>query len=244
MAQVEQHSHEHLQRLVASGPRNAPAREQLLAVASPLLELFPHGGLTRGQTVGCRGTASLSLAMSVAAQATVSGSWLAVAGLPTMGLQAAAEAGIALERVMMATIPVGITEAAWANAVSALIDGFDLIVLRQSSLCPIRAATARRLQARLQSRGAVLIVVGQPGDFSIDVALSTSAGQWAGLGRGYGRLMQRRVEVSATGRRVAQIRRTELWLPNAQGSAESLPATQTATSTPPAPQVAPLRQTG
>ena len=254
---------ERLSQLTQSVAPVVFAQDRVIPVAAVLESLLGEGGITRGHIIGCRGTAALSLAFATVARASASGSWVAAAGLPTLGAQAASEAGIALERLVMVTIPVGITEAAWANTVSALIDGFDIVVLRQSSLCPIRAATARRLQARLQARGAVLVMVGHPGDFSVDVALNTTAGMWEGLGNGAGRLVRRKLTLSAGGRRLPKSRQIDVWLPGAGGGIEAITvqsatqiaaetaiqiateiATQIATETARETAVAPLRKTG
>jgi hypothetical protein len=239
-----------LERLTQLNHSVAPvafAQDRIIPVTPVLESLFPEGGLTRGQIIGCRGTAALSLAFATVARASVGGSWVAAVGLATLGAQAASEAGIALERLVMITLPVGITETVWANTVSALIDGFDVVVMRQSSLCPIRAGTARRLQARLQARGAIFVLVGQPGEFSVDVALSTTAGEWEGLGNGSGRLVRRQLTVSASGRRVPQTRRTAVWLPGTQGGIEAVADTVALVVAPLAVAplaVAPLQQAG
>ena len=222
---------ERLSQLTQSVAPVAFAQDRVIPVAAALEPLLGEGGITRGHIIGCRGTAALSLAFATVARASAAGSWVAAAGLPTLGAQAANEAGIALERLVMVTIPVGITEAAWANTVSALIDGFDIVVLRQSSLCSIRAGTARRLQARLQARGSVLVMVGHPGDFSVDVALNTTAGTWEGLGNGAGRLVRRKLTISAGGRRVPKNHQIDVWLPGAGGGIEAVNAQPAAKTT-------------
>src|SRR5262245_15192934 len=73
---------------------------RMLPVVDPLVSLLPDGGLVRGRAVACGGVAAMSLAVSLAVAATASGSWLAVVGVPTLGLEAAEEFGIPLERVV------------------------------------------------------------------------------------------------------------------------------------------------
>src|SRR5262245_32723317 len=113
------------------------ARERVIPVAQPLESLFPDGGLVRGSIIGCQGDIALSAALAVVAEPSAQGSWLAVVGLPALGLRAASELGVALERLVMVAQPSDADESSAANVLSALIDGFDLILLR----CPPRLRT-------------------------------------------------------------------------------------------------------
>ena len=57
-----------------------------------------------------------------------------------------------------------------------------------------------------------------------DVRLSAQAGQWSGIGAGYGRLQQRGLTVTAEGRGwAARSRSSPLWLPIAGGVGEYEP---------------------
>ena len=196
------------------------ARDRLLAVHPAFHGLLPDAGLARGCTIGCQGATAVSVALAVVAGASAAGSWLAVVGLPALGLRAADELGIALERLVMVADTANTAETAWANMAAALIDGFDLVVIRSNT--NISAGTARRLQARVQSRGAVLVVVGDPGRFTCDLVVTAQAGTWEGLGDGSGRLARRRVMVSASGRRMTRQRQAEMWLPGTNGGIEAV----------------------
>jgi hypothetical protein len=213
--------HERRERLSKLVPKIGPvtfARDRVLPVAPALEPLFPEAGLMRGSVIGCRGPTALSLALGLVVGASQAGSWLAVVGLPSLGLRAAKEIGIALDRMVMVAEPArDLGEDPWANVISALIDGFDVIVLRAD----VRASTARRLQARLQNRGTVIVLIGDPGAFSCDIVVTGERGEWEGLGHGSGRLTRRRLTVSATGRRLPRARRVDLWLPGADGSIEA-----------------------
>jgi len=221
------------ERLTQLVPKVGPvafARDRVLPVVPALGSLLPEAGLVRGSIVGCQGGTALSVALATVAEASAAGSWLACVGLPSLGLRAAEELGIALERLVMVADSADLSEASLANMMSALIDGFDLIVLRGTPAIGI--ATARRLQARLQARGAVLVVVGNPGPFICDVTITGLGSQWEGLGDGSGRLARRRLALSATGRRSPRVREIEVWLPGANGGIEptaSPPATEMAT---------------
>lgn len=207
-----------LARLRALDERVRPvtlAERQVLPVAEALRPLFPGGGLRRGSVVavGPDGAgAATSLALATVAEASGQGSWVAVVGLPTLGLVAAAELGVALDRLAVVATP---GRGRWADVVAALVDAVDLVVLGPAR---VRPGDARRLAARARERGAVLLPVGTEWPEAPDLALRADAGRWEGIGTGYGHLRARRVRVGATGRRdAARPRSTEVWLPAEDG---------------------------
>nr|WP_228771742.1 hypothetical protein [Actinokineospora iranica] len=154
--------------------------------------LFPWGGLRRGGTVAVRGSSALLLALL--AESSARGSWSAVVGLPDLGVLAAAELGVAVDRLALVPRP-GVDA---ASVVAALLDGFDVVAVATPR---IGAAHARRLSARARSRGAVLIPFGSwPG---ADLELTCVRGRWSGLGAGHGSLAARQVDVQARGRGAA-----------------------------------------
>jgi hypothetical protein len=192
--------------------------EQTLPVVEALRPLLPGGSLRRGGTVALRGPwageGPTSLLLALLAQASSEGSWCAVVGQPHLGLVAAAEAGVAVQRLALVPQP----GADWAEVTGALLDGLDIVVVA----VPGGAAPqlASRLAAKARQRGAVLVGLGAwPG---ADVVLEVVRSTWQGLDRGIGRLRQREVEVVASGRgAAARTRRLQLWLPGPDG----LPAT-------------------
>ncbi|WP_433783602.1 hypothetical protein ACQPX6_26165 [Actinomycetospora sp. CA-101289] len=170
----------------------------VLPVAGPLAGLLPDGGLRRGSTVAVCGSTSLLLA--VLAEASRAGSWCALVGLPDLGVQAAAEAGLDLARTALVPRP-GPRPAA---VVAALVDGVDVVVL-DTTLPGVRwsAGDRQRLGARVRQRGAVLVpVTATPGTWpGAEVELRAEGGAWAGLGGdGAGRLRSRRVRVRCAAR--------------------------------------------
>ncbi|WP_199199148.1 hypothetical protein [Amycolatopsis sp. CA-128772] len=183
---------------------------ELLAVLPPLAALLPGGGLRRGSTVAVRGARSLVLALLAAA--TRNGSWAAVTGLPDLGLAAAAELGVDLERIALVPDP----GAELVPVVSALVDGFDVVVLGPArGLAP---ETARRLAGRVRNRGTVLLAAGPwPG---ADLELQVSGRRWHGLTQdGYGHLKSREVLATSRGRGAAARPRTvPLQLPGPEGA--------------------------
>jgi hypothetical protein len=197
------------------------ARDKRLPVLEPLEVLLPGSGLRRGTTAavdarpGVAGATSLALAL--AAGASQAGSWVAAVGLGSLGLVAAAELGVAFERLALVADP-GRERAGWASVVAALVDGFDVVLVAAD--CRLRAGDARRLAARVRERGAVLVTVGGelPGERS-PLRLTVTSSWWEGLGEGWGHLRGRRVTVEAAGRgEASRGRRAELWLPGSDGT--------------------------
>jgi hypothetical protein len=195
--------------LVGSGA--APAGERLLPVVPALRSLLPGQGLRRGTTVAVGRSAALALAL--VAGASAAGSWVAAVGLPDLGIVAAAETGIALER--LALVPAPGTRA-WPTVVAALLDAVDVVLVRPPAGLP--AGQARRLAARARERGAVLVPLGTWSE-PADLRLAVAASAWHGLGQGNGRLQARWVEVVVGGRGAAgRERRARLWLPGPDGT--------------------------
>jgi hypothetical protein len=190
--------------------REPSADAELLAVLPPLAALLPGGGLRRGSTIAVRGATSLVLALLAAA--TRDGSWAAVTGLPELGLAAAAELGVDLERIALVPDP----GAELVPVVSALVDGFDVVVLGQARA--VSPETARRLAGRVRNRGTVLVAVGPwPG---ADVELRVTGRRWHGVTQdGHGHLSTREVVATSHGRGAAARPRTvPLQLPGPEGS--------------------------
>lgn len=197
------------------------AAERTLAVAPALTPLLPEG-LVRGRTVACQGLTAPSLALALAAQAVREGAWLALVDLPWLGVEAAVELGVPVERLVRVDAGPGDGSAGrdargelWAEVLGATVDGFDLVLTRVPPRVP--AGLIRRLQTRIRAKGVVLVVVGEPGALSADVTVTGGAVRWDGVGVGHGHLRARRVTAEVTGRRVPRARRTDLWLPAVDG---------------------------
>jgi hypothetical protein len=194
----------------------ASAGERVLPMHPALGGLLPDA--QRGTVVGCSGGAAVSLALTVVAQPSADGVWVCVVGLPTLGAAAAIEHGVALERTVVVAEPstgseVRWDDSRWGEVLAAAIDGFDVVLLGPA-VHRLRVGTARRLQARAQARGAVLVVVHpERGAFGADVVLRTESVHWHGLGQGHGVVQQRRTEVTAAGRRMPRERRSTIVWP-------------------------------
>lgn len=190
--------------------------QRLLPVVEPLRPLLPAEGLPRGSTTTTSGSASLALAL--VAEASAAGSWVAAVGWPSLGVVAAAEAGVALERFVL--VAPGDRP---ATVVAALLDGFDVVLLGPSARVGQR--DARRLVSRTREREAVLVVADRSRwAESPDVRFTVVRSEWEGVGRGHGHLRARRAEVVSQGRRTGgRERRAWLWLPGPDGRIATCP---------------------
>ncbi|WP_207947809.1 hypothetical protein [Occultella glacieicola] len=179
-------------------PPPAPAldTERVLPVPPALAPLFPYGGIRRG--TGVQVTGSTSLLLRLAAAAGGAGAWCAVVALPDVGLAAAAEAGLPLDRVVVVPRPGPDSP----SVVGALVDGFDVLVLGD---CTALADRDRRLLAsRARTRGSVLLTTTPwPGS---ELVLDAGDRVWRGVGRGAGVLRTEEITVVAYGRGVAAAR--------------------------------------
>lgn len=182
------------------------ARERTMPVGDELAGLFAEGGLVRGRTIACQGPAATSTALALVAAAVTAGSWMAVVDLPTIGLDAAGELGVPLERIV--AIGTDGNPARWIDVMAAAADGFDVLLVRVPSELP--TAAVRKLAVRLRQRDVVTVVLGDPGAMACDGVLHTDAPQWSGLGDGHGHLRERRVVVEASGRRLPGRRSCQL----------------------------------
>lgn len=198
--------------LASLGERVAPltlARERTLPVPDAVAHLFPDGGLVRGRVLSCTGSAATSFACSMLAPTTAAGGWVVVVDLPTLGLDAASELGVPLERVV--AVDTGGDPRQWTEVVAAAAAGFDVVLAQVPA--GLRPATVRKLVSRVQQQGAVVVVLGEPGALPCDGVLHTEGLPWAGIGDGCGHLRRRGIRVTATGRRLPGARRGELAVP-------------------------------
>jgi hypothetical protein len=124
------------------------------------------------------------LLLALISAASHAGSWCAVVGVPALGALAAAESGIALDRLALVPDP----GPEWPTVVAALIDGVDVVVIAAPG--QISPSITSRLVARARQRGCVLVPYGRWD--GADVTLQVTQGQWEGLGAGHGRLRRRR----------------------------------------------------
>ena len=157
------------------------------------------------------------------------GAWAAVAGLPALGVVAAHEHGIPVERLLLPNPGPD-----RSVVVAALLDGVDMVVVAPAGNAD--AATVRTLAARTRSRAAVLVST-RPW-VGCDLTLTVTRHDWAGLGTGRGRLRGHQIAVRATGRGAAA-RPREITVPVPSPWPDPLPAAQRPVSGTPVETAAP-----
>ncbi|HEX5199547.1 hypothetical protein ACFQS1_04805 [Paractinoplanes rhizophilus] len=205
-----------------AGETAEPGVHRMLPVAPELSGLLPGRGLRRGSTIAVAtgrsqpASGGTSLLLALLSEASRTGSWCAVVGVPALGAVAAAESGIALGRLALVPNP----GPEWATVVAALIDGVDVVVAAVPGA--IAPAIAGRLVARARQRGCVLVPFGHWD--GADVTLQVTAGRWEGLGAGRGRLRRREVTVLARGRgAAARPKELTMWMPGVTVRPPTLP---------------------
>lgn len=174
-----------------------------LPVPPALAPVLPDG-LRRGATTVVLGSTSLVLALL--AHACAGGAWAAVVGQPAVGLLAAAQAGVALDR--LAVVPAPGPDA--SLVVAALVDGIDVVLVGPQ--VTLTDTDRRRLSARARDRGAVLLSTTPWA--GAGAVLDVEGGEWSGVGAGDGQLRTRQVRVVRSGRGSAAVPRSvEVTLP-------------------------------
>lgn len=186
---------------------DAPGGRPPFPVVEPLAPLLPEG-LRPGSVVAVQG--SMALLLALLAAATARGAWAALIGIEDLGVLAAAEAGVVVQR--LALIPQPGPDL--APVAAALLDGVALVALAGADR--ILPGARRTLTARARQHGSVLLSLGRwPG---ADVELDCHAEAWHGAEAGHGRLRSREVVVRAVGRgAAARSRSARLLLPGPGG---------------------------
>lgn len=177
----------------APAPLGTADLERLPLPVHPALEPLLGPGLRRGSTVVVLGPTSLLLALLAAPSRA--GGWLGLVGHPGLGLLAAAEAGVVLERTALVPEPGADAPAVLA----ALLDGMDLVLAGPRA--GLTDADRRRLLARARERGSLLLSTEPwPG---AHLVLSARPLGWTGAGEGEGRLRRLEVLLARGGRGAA-----------------------------------------
>lgn len=165
--------------------------DRALPTAAELRDLLPGGALRRGTITTVQGSLQLGLALLAAVSA--SGSWCGVIGVPELGMEAAAELGLALERLVLVPEP-GPHALSIAGTLSEVL---SVVLLRAGGAA--RPGDAARLAVRLRDHGTALVVLGPwPG---AEGSLQVTGSRWAGLGYGHGMLDVHDLTVQSNDRR-------------------------------------------
>jgi hypothetical protein len=195
------------------GMQKRSLEARVLPTSSALADLLPGGALAAGSSYAVEN--STTLALEMLAGPSGAGSWCAIVGMPDLGAEAAAEAGIDLARLVLVPHPGD----QWMAVVSALVDVIPVVLVNppmRDGRARVNDAAASRMAARLRQREAVLIGVGDwPG---AEARLRVAESGWSGIGAGFGRLAARRVTVaSASAAWAGRGRSRRLWMPGADG---------------------------
>jgi hypothetical protein len=181
----------------------------ILPVLPALAGLLPGGGLARGAVLTVDQPGLLCLALLAGASAA--GAWCGAAGVPGLGVVAAAGMGAEPSRLMLVPEP----GPGWPQVVASMLEACEVVVVRPP--VPPSAQARRRLEGMLRRGGGVLIAAGEWA--GAPVRLRVTQRSWAGIGDGHGSLRACRAEVVAEGRgAAARPRRQWLWLPGPDGT--------------------------
>jgi hypothetical protein len=174
--------------------------ERVFPVSAVFSELFPEGGLRKGVVYQC--DSSASVLWTLLAEATTQGVWCALVGLPDMGVAAAEDMGVNLDRLVLVPHPGN----QWLSVVGALSDVVGIVVMG-----PQPAPSQRMMETllgRLRDREATLVV--NSAWPRTEANISVTSHQWEGLGSGHGTLQRHRISVTLKTRNNRSPRHCEL----------------------------------
>lgn len=188
-----------------------------LPVNGEISPLLPAGGLVRGSAVSIGGgPGATSLAMALVGTSTQSGSWVCAVGLPDMGLSAASEMGVDLDRLLLVD---HVDPQRWPTVVATLLEATDIVLATVPGR--LRPGVGRRLGTLCRKSGGVLVTVSPPhrrgrlselDGFAPQVRLEVGASAWEGTSPGgHGHLRARSMTVTASGRGRASRPMSQQW---------------------------------
>ncbi len=189
--------------------------QRVLPVPEVLAPLFPWGGIQKGTSLGVGGNGGWSVAMAIMAEALGAEGWLAIVGAPDVGLVAAAEFGVRLDRILVVETP---PLHQWPSVVASLLEAVDVVAIAPEGRVGQR--DARRLHARAREQASILLHLDGASTWptAIDVGLDVAIDRWQGLGWGHGFLRARQATVTSIGRRsAARPVSVNVWLPGPDG---------------------------
>lgn len=171
----------------------APDAHRALPIASVLQPVLPSG-LMAGSCYAVR--SSLGLAMGLIAEASDSGEWCGVVGIPHFGAEAAATMGVDLSRILLVPEP----KEDWLTVVATLVEVVPMVLVRPPShLAP---KELNRLESRIRQQGSVLIaaVEGEQRWPRAAATIDVCSSRWSGIESGRGMLSERELTVRVSER--------------------------------------------
>ena len=186
-------------------------RDERVCPAPPVLApLLPGGGWKPGCAYD---VSSMALLAALLAAPSREGSWCAVVGLPEQGVEAAAMAGVRLDRLVLVPTP----GQRWLSVVASLSGAVPVVAVRPPER--VRESDAARLAARLREHQSVLFALGGwPG---AEAVLTLDETSWTGLGTGWGYLAGRGANLNIASKRWSRARSVRIRLPGAGGALEA-----------------------
>jgi hypothetical protein len=220
-ARAAELSRDHLAATFSRQTTPVVAGEDLVPLLLPLQQALGVDGLRRGSTVllgGEEGFGATSLALALLAKATTDGMWCSIVGPPDLGLVAAVELGVDLERLVVVAAP----RVRAATAIGALVEGCDVVMLR----LPLAMTRTEmlRLGARARQRRVLVVLLSDPRSRAVawpeapDITVQIRSSVFYGIESGSGRIAGRRVEIETMHRRSGGLQApVALWLPAVTG---------------------------
>ncbi|WP_413316775.1 hypothetical protein AA0Z99_09085 [Agrococcus sp. 1P02AA] len=123
---------------------------------------------------------SRGLALACMGAVLPAGSWGAIVGIPDLGIEAARDLGVPIDRVALVPHP----GRSWLDVVASLAEAMPVVLA--ASPGRVTPTEAARLAARLRQASSTLLVAG-PWQGAATVVRSVRA-EWQGLGDGDGRI--------------------------------------------------------
>lgn len=123
---------------------------------------------------------SRSLALACLGAAMPAGAWGAIVGMPDLGVEAARDLGVPIDRIALVPHP----GRSWLDVVASLAEAMPVVLA--ASPGRVAPADAARLAARLRQAASTLLVAG-PWPDAATVVRSVRA-EWQGLADGDGRI--------------------------------------------------------
>jgi hypothetical protein len=189
------------------------SEDKVLPVPSALESILPGGGLATGTVYSV--SPSLSLIFALLSASSQRGSWCAAVGMPDLGVEAAAAAGIDLDRLVLVPDP----GPRWMAVLSALSEIVPLVAVHPGS-APKDAESAR-FAARLRDRSCTVLTTSPW--MQSEGLISIHDPQWEGLGAGWGTLEDRTVTVTAQVRTRPRPQSVRVRMPGRNGIVERVP---------------------
>lgn len=183
------------EQVLAQAERQTGVKRESFTLNTGFYEQAPRGvcealGIPMGGALAITTSGSTSILLAMVAEATASDAWVAVVGLPSLGMAAAADFGIDLARLVLVSNPG--TQA--PRVLAALIDGFDAVIIGRE--VRVNAGQRRSLLGRARNQRTVVFAQNWP---ESTVRVEAAAVSWRGVGEGEGYLSEVDIDVRKRG---------------------------------------------